>query len=160
MNAKINRMKSYTIPLFTLLLSAMLVAGVRAQSYSIDWAAISGGGGSSTGSVFSASGTIAQPAASGAMNGGSYSLTGGFWALYAVQAAGAPLLSISITNSAVMVTWSSTTANWILQQTTNLNAVNWEVSSATINTNGTVSFIIVTPPPGNRFRFYRLFHSQ
>jgi hypothetical protein len=150
-------MKSYTIPLFTLLLSAMLVAGVRAQSYSIDWAAISGGGGSSTGSVYSVSGTIAQPAASGAMNGGSYSLTGGFWALYAVQTAGA-LLSISITNSAVMVTWSSTTANWILQQTTNLNAVNWEVSSATINTNGTVSFIIVTPPPGNRF--YRLFHSQ
>jgi hypothetical protein len=150
--------KSLSITLFALLLSVALAPDIRAQNYSIDWAAISGGGGSSTGSVYSVSGTIAQPAASGAMNGGGYSLTGGFWALYAVQTAGAPLLSISITNSAVTVTWSSTTANWILQQTTNLNDANWGVSSATVNTNGAVSFIIVTPPSGNRF--YRLFHSQ
>lgn len=155
MNAKINRMKSYTIPLFTLLLSAMLVAGVRAQSYSIDWAAISGGGGSSTGSIYSVSGTIAQPAASGAMNGGGYSLTGGFWALYAIQTAGAPRLIIAFTaTNTVIISWPFSETTWTLQQSATLNGANWETSPATVNANSTGNFIIETLPVGNRF--YRL----
>src|ERR1017187_3840101 len=71
-----------------------------AQNYSIDWYKIAGGGGSSTGGIYQVSGTIGQPDASGAMTGGpmiggDYSLTGGFWALYAVQTPGAPLLTIT-----------------------------------------------------------------
>ena len=152
-------MKSFSTPLLALLLSAMLVAGARAQSYSIDWFTIAGGGGSSTGSVYSVSGTIGQPAASGApMTGGNYSLTGGFWSLYAVQTEGAPLLTISCTNSAVMVSWSSTTSNWILQQNTDLNSTNWVTALEAITDNGTLEFIIANPPVGNRF--FRLFRSQ
>jgi hypothetical protein len=153
-------MKPFSTPLLALLLSAMLAAGARAQSYSIDWFTIAGGGGSSTGSVYSVSGTIGQPAASGEpMTGGNYSLTGGFWALYAVQTEGAPRLTIALTaTNAVVISWQSSTTDWTLQQSTNLNGANWETSSAAVNTNGTASFIIATPPVGSRF--YRLFRSQ
>jgi hypothetical protein len=149
------RMKSFSTPLPALSLSAMLAIGASAQSYSIDRFTIAGGGGSSTGSVYSVSGTIGQPAASGApMTGGNYLLTGGFWALYAVQTEGAPLLAISLTNSAVMVSWSSASTNWILQQKADLNSTNWIVAPEAIMGNGTLKFIIVNPPTGNRF--YRL----
>ena len=42
--------------------------------------------------MYSVSGTIGQHDAGGPMTGGNYSLTGGFWALYAVQTPGAPCL--------------------------------------------------------------------
>jgi hypothetical protein len=147
-------MKSFLIPLL-----AILALEAHAQSFSIDWFTIAGGGGSSTGSVYTVSGTIGQPAASSApMAGGNYSLTGGFWSLYAEQTEGAPLLSISRTNNAVMVSWSSTTTNWILQQNTDLNSTNWVTAPDAITDNGTLKFIIVNPPAVNRF--YRLFLSQ
>jgi len=58
-------------------LTCLSLVSVRAQ-YSIDWFAIDGGGGTSTGGVFAVSGTIGQPDA-GEMSGGNYSLAGGFW---------------------------------------------------------------------------------
>ena len=48
----------------------------HAQSYTIDWYKIAGGGGTSTNGSYSANGTIGQPDASGAMTGGGYSMTG------------------------------------------------------------------------------------
>ena len=59
--------------------------------YAIDWSTIDGGGGTSTGGVYSVSGTIGQPDAGGPMTNGQYSVTGGFWALpTAVQTTNAP----------------------------------------------------------------------
>jgi hypothetical protein len=49
------------------LLSLLLSMSVHAQSYSIDWSTIDGGGGTSTGGVYSLSGSIGQPDASNAM---------------------------------------------------------------------------------------------
>ncbi len=64
-----------------------------AQSFSIDWFKIAGGGGTSTGGVYTVSGTIGQPDA-GAMSGGNYTLVGGFWGVVAaLQTPGAPSLS-------------------------------------------------------------------
>src|ERR1039458_2189888 len=79
-----------------------------AQSYSIDWYKVSGGGGTSTGGAYQVSGTIGQHDAGGPMTGGNYLLTGGFWSLYAVQTPGAPLLSIlrTVTNT-IVVSWRS-----------------------------------------------------
>ncbi len=149
-------MKLFSTPLLVLLLATTLAPETRAQSFSIDWFAIAGGGGTSTGSVFSVNGTIGQPAATGSpMTGGNYSLTGGFWALYAVQTDGAPWLAISRTNNAVMVYWSSTSTNWVLQQNASLSSANWTIVPETIMDNGTLKYIIVNPPGGNRF--YRLF---
>ena len=79
-----------------LLLSLTIPVAGLAQQYSVDWYKISGGGGTSTGGVYSVSGTIGQQDASGPMTGGSYSLTGGFWALISVvQTPGAPNLIIT-----------------------------------------------------------------
>src|SRR5487761_1951485 len=71
--------------------------GLRAsaQSYTIDWYKIAGGGGTSTGGTYQVSGTIGQPDASGALNGGNYSVVGGFWSLInVVQMPGVPKLII------------------------------------------------------------------
>ena len=66
--------------LTALLLLLALVPSLRAQSYTIDWYKVSGGGGmNSTGGIYQVSGTIGQHEAGGSMTGGGYSLTGGFW---------------------------------------------------------------------------------
>ena len=139
-----------------LLLCAGLPAALQAQSYSIDWYTVDGGGGTSTGGVYSVSGTIGQHDAGGPMTGGSYSLTGGFWALYAVQSPGAPLLRIfmTTTNTAV-VAWLAPSTGFNLQQNSNLVANSWIDVTNTVNTVGSEKQVIINPPAGNRF--FRLF---
>ena len=135
-----------------------LVAAITAyaQSYSIAWSTIDGGGGTSTGGVFTVSGTIGQPDAGGPMTGGNFSLTGGFWALYAVPTPGAPTLNIVNTRTnAVIVSWPSPSTGWTLQQNTNsVSSVNWSNVVTTPTDDGTTKTVIVNPPTGNRF--YRL----
>ena len=143
--------------LFFGLLLGGVVIGAQAQ-YSLDWSTIDGGGGTSTGGVYSVSGTLGQPDAGGPMTGGQYSVTGGFWALYAVQTPGGPLLTIfrTITNTAA-VSWPSPSAGWVLQQITKLNTTNWVSPPETVNDDGTNKFILVNPPAGIRsHRVYRL----
>ena len=93
-----------------ILILGLLVPAIGfAQQYTIDWHKISGGGGTSTGSVYSVSGTIGQSDASGAMSGGNYSLTGGFWSLISVvQTAGLPTLSVTHSGNTVTVSWPAT----------------------------------------------------
>ena len=128
-----------------------------AQSYSIDWYTIDGGGGTSTGGVYSVTGTIGQPDA-GTMSGGNFTLQGGFWGIIsAVQTPGAPLLSIFRTaTNTVAVTWPSPSTGWTLQVNTNsVASVNWSNVTSGISDNGTTKTLVVNPPTGNRF--YRLF---
>src|ERR1017187_8901114 len=109
-----------------ILLFAVLIPVVGfAQAYTVDWYKISGGGGTSTGSVYSVSGTIGQPDASGAMTGGIYSMTGGFWSLYAVQTPGAPLLTITHVGNQAIVSWSPSVTGWTLQTNVNLATPIW-----------------------------------
>ena len=142
---------------FCFLLSVFCIP-VRAQ-YSLDWSTIDGGGGTSTGGVYSVSGTIGQPDAGGPMTNGQYSLTGGFWSLYAVQTPGAPLLTIKLTSpNTAMVWWPSPSTGFTLQQSTNLNTTDWATPPETVNDDGTNKFILVNPPAGIKSqRFYRLF---
>ena len=123
-----------------------------AQSYSIDWYKIAGGGGTSTGGVYAVSGTLGQPDASGAMTGGSYSLTGGFWSLIAVvQTAGLPNLSIAHAGNSVFVSWPNT-GSYTLQQNANLALPSgWATSGYTISTSNGTNSITITPPTGNLF---------
>ena len=64
------------------ILAVLGLAATRAsaQTYTIPWHTIDGGGGTSSGGTFELSGTIGQHDAGGLMTGGSFSLTGGFWA--------------------------------------------------------------------------------
>jgi len=90
------------------------------------------------------------------MIGGSYSLTGGFWSLLSVvQTPGAPMLKIFLTttNTAV-VSWPSPSADFALQQNSNLSTTNWTTPAELILDDGTNKFIIVNPPVDKRF--YRL----
>src|SRR6266487_812109 len=68
--------------LLTLLLFAL---SASAQTFTIDWFSIDGGGAmNSTGERFSVVGTIGQPDAGPTMSGGNFSMAGGFWSLIAV----------------------------------------------------------------------------
>jgi len=138
------------------ILHLIVISSAHAQSFSIDWFTIDAGGGTSTGGVYSISGTIGQPDA-GTISGGSYSLTGGFWSLLSVvQIPGAPLLSIVLTaTNTALISWPSSSTGFTLQQNTNsVGSPNWSNVTATPSDNGTIKYIIVNPPAGNRF--YRL----
>ena len=127
----------------------------QAQTYSIDWFTIDGGGGTGTGGVYSISGTVGQPDA-GHLSGGNFTLDGGFWGIIStVQTIGAPNLNIQVTaTNTIMVSWPSPSTGFNLQQNLDLTAANWVTPSESVTDNGTLKFIIVNPPVGNRF--YRL----
>jgi hypothetical protein len=137
-----------------LLLFVVLIAGASfCQEYSIAWHKVAGGGGTRSGGSYQVGGTIGQADASGAMSGGVYSLTGGFWSFISVvQTAGLPSLTITRSGNSIIVTWPNT-ANYTLQQNSNLaESASWMASGYSIssNANGTNS-ITITPPTGNLF---------
>ncbi len=53
--------------------------GLGGPAYTIDTFTIDGGGGTSSGGVYTLSGTIGQHDAAAPTQGGAYTLTGGFW---------------------------------------------------------------------------------
>jgi hypothetical protein len=120
---------------------------LHAQNYNINWYKVSGGGGTSTGGEYAVSGTIGQPDASGALTGGDYSLTGGFWALYTVQTAGAPLLTITYAGSQAIVSWSPSVTGWTLQTNVNLAAPTWGSYAGAVVNNSVTN----APPRGKVF---------
>jgi hypothetical protein len=138
--------------------SCVIIAGwllalptLHAQSYSIDWFTIDGGGGTSTGGVYSVSGTIGQPDAGDAMTGGNYSVTGGFWSLISVlQTAGAPTLTITYAGNQTIVSWSPSVTGWTLQTNNNLATGTWG------NYLGAVSNNRLTNSPSQGNLFFRL----
>jgi len=135
-----------------ILAALMARLSAQAQSYSIDWYKIASGGGTSTGAVYSVTGTIGQPDASGAMIGGGYSVTGGFWLLInVVQTPGAPVLNIRHSGNVVTVFWQNV-AGWNLYQNANVATpvASWSPSSSPTLTGGT-NYLSVTNPAGNVF---------
>ena len=151
-------MKTVAISTLGALGAAGFIAAVAAQSYNIDWYAVAGGGGTSSGGNYSVTGTIGQHDASLAMTGGKYAVVGGFWSYAAaVQMPGAPYLTVLNTGTnAVAVSWPFPSDGYILQQNADLNTTNWSAVGATPNDNGTTRTVIVSPPVGNMF--FRLFH--
>ena len=143
---------------FLFLISLMAPALGFAQSYTIDWYKIAGGGGTSTGATYSVSGTIGQPDASGAMSGGPvtgnnyYSLTGGFWSLISVvQTAGLPTLIVTHSGNTVTVSWPAT-GSYTLQQNGNLAiSGGWTTSGYSISTANGTNSITITSATGNLF---------
>ena len=128
----------------------------RCQNYAIDWFTIDGGGGTSTGGVYSLSGTIGQPDA-GRMTGASYALDGGFWGFVgAVQTGGAPLLSVERLGTSVRVFWPLPATGFVLDQTGALGGppASWLQVGFPYHTNATHISITVPAPVGNRY--YRL----
>jgi len=125
---------------------------LSAQTYSIPWSTVDGGGGTSTGGVYSVNGTIGQHDAGGPMTNGQYSITGGFWALpTAIQAIGAPTLTIALaTPGNATISWLPATPGFVLQQTSVLSPANW-TNSPSGATNP------ITLSATNAAKFYRLY---
>ena len=142
---------THSIPLL------LVTVGALAQPYSIDWSKVAGGGGTSTGGVYSVSGTVGQHDAGGPMSGGNYSLTGGFWSLISVvQTAGLPNLTITSAGNSVIVSWPNT-GSYTLQQNSNVAApAGWVTSGYSISSSNGTNSITITPPTGNLF--FRLRH--
>lgn len=131
-------------------LLAGLACSASAQSFSIDWSTIDGGGGTSIGGQFSLTGTIGQPDA-GAMSGGSYTLTGGFWALpIAVQVTNAPTLFILAgAPGLATISWTPATPGFVLQVSDSLTVPNWTNAPSGANNPASISANLPA-------RFYRL----
>jgi hypothetical protein len=127
---------------------------VRAQSLAIDWSTIDGGGGTSTGGVFTVSGTIGQPDA-GTMSGGGFTLSGGFWGIVAaIQNPPAPFLTVTrTTTNTVVVSWPGPEAGWKLQATASLPTVPaaWTELPPPYVVSGTNLLFIEPWPVGNKF---------
>lgn len=129
-------------------------ATVNAQSYSIDWHTLDGGGGISAGGVYSVTGTLGQPDATlTSMGGGNFSITGGFWSLFAVPTPGAPMLSLERTGGTVRVFWPKPSAGFVLDQSLTVNGA-WSQVPLPYTTSATDISVSVPSPVGNRF--YRL----
>lgn len=128
------------------------MSAARAQSYSIAQFKVAGGGRTSTGGLYSISGTIGQPDASNEMTNGQYSVAGGFWVLpTAVQVDGAPTLTIvSATPGNATISWAPGTPGFVLQENLNLGTTNW------VNSPSGATTPIVVPATVPK-KFYRLF---
>jgi hypothetical protein len=128
----------------------------HAQNFNIDWFTIDGGGGASTGGVYSVRGGIGQPAA-GRMSGGNYTLDGGFWAIIAaVQTPGSPLLKITSDPqlSTITLSWPASSTGFSLQQSSGLGTADWiSVTNAPVQV-GTEWQVTISPAIANNF--YRL----
>jgi hypothetical protein len=136
---------------FILIFGLLLPGLASAQSYSINWYKIAGGGGISTNGSYSVSGTIGQHDAGGPMTGGGYSLKGGFWSLISViQTLGAPTLYISYSGNTVSVFWLAV-PGWNLQQNNDLTKpAGWSASSGITTSDGT-NYLNIASPSGSLF---------
>jgi hypothetical protein len=138
--------------ILTFIILTLLALATASAQYAIDWRTMDGGGGTSTGGVYSLSGTIGQPDAGPAMTNGQYAVTGGFWALpTAVQTTNAPTLSIvPATPGNATIAWMPNTPGFVLQETWSLSPANWTHSPS----GSTNPIIVPAPTPA---KFYRLF---
>jgi hypothetical protein len=138
-------------------LSAGLCLPAFAQ-FAIPWYTVDGGGGTSTGGVYSVSGTIGQPDAGGPMSGGNFSLTGGFWAMaIAIQQLGYPELNITQSGTNALISWVTSESGLLLQFTTNLATPTvWTDTGLTPVVTGGVTNTVTVPLNPAQGQFFRL----
>ena len=137
--------------------SLVFVAFCAGAQTSITWQTTDGGGGTSTGGVYALEGTVGQPDGSEAMQGGSFEVQGGFWALVQlVQTPGAPLLRIAnISSVSVTLAWPVAGAEGFqLQRSGSLVDPDWTTVSGTPSVVG--DEYQLTTGPVIATRYYRL----
>lgn len=123
---------------------------LSAQQYSIDWYSIDGGGGTSTGGIYSVVGTVGQPDA-GRLTGASFVLDGGFWGFVgAFQMPGAPVLSVEKLPVGVRVFWPSSATGFVLEETTSIAGPGfaWQTVATPYESSGGQNSITIADPGG------------
>jgi hypothetical protein len=134
-----------------------------AQSYSLDWWTVDGGGGPSTVGAYSVGGSIGRPDA-GTMSGTNasgqtFALVGGFGSVIAaVQTPGAPCLTLFRTaTNTVVVSWPAPAEGWVLESTNALPGISapWPQIPPPYQTNGANRQFTESSPTGNEFYHLR-----
>jgi hypothetical protein len=125
----------------------VLASGLTALGqHALDWFTLDGGGGTSTGGVYAVTGSIGQPDAGG-MNGGQFTLSGGFWPGLIVPP---PSLFIQVSGDSVVIAWSPVTLDFELEETADLAGAVWTAAPAgnpvTISITGTAKFYRLRKP--------------
>jgi hypothetical protein len=140
-----------------LTITACATALPALAQYTLDWWTIDGGGGASTGGVYTVEGTVGQPEA-GQLSGGAFALTGGFWSLLAADPnPPVPRLEVRLTTTnTVVVSWPGPATGWKLQTTPNLATfpIVWTELPSPYSADGANLCFIQAAPAGHRF--YRL----
>ena len=137
-----------------LLPAGVMLAATTLLAQSVNWWTVAGGGGTSAGGGFSVSGTVGQPAA-GSLQGGNYTLRGGFWAGVAlVQNPAAPRMSVARLGTNMVVSWPVTADGFVLQVADNLTPSGWQDASLTVQDDGQRRWVVI--PASARMRFYQL----
>jgi hypothetical protein len=123
-----------------------------AQSYSIDWHKIAGGGGTGAGGNFTLNGTIGQHDAGRGATNNQFTVTGGYWSMVnVVQTIGLPNLLIVVRgNGKVEVSWPNT-GSYLLQQKNDLANGAWSTTAFPITTANGTNSISISAPAGNLF---------
>ena len=149
-SVRVDALSKFLLPLGACLLLMSCLAA-KAQDYSIDWWDTSPGG-TSTGGIYTVSGSIGQPDA-GTLAGGEFILTGGFWS--AVTLGEPPVLGIALTaTNTIVLSWASPSPGFVLQECTNLNQAVWPTTQVIPTDDGTTRSVVL--PMYLDTRFYRL----
>lgn len=138
------------------LVCGLTLSSAQAQSYSVDWFTVDGGGGTSAGGVYSVSGTAGQPDPGPVLAGGPFTVTGGFWGVVEViQTPGAPRLKIRREGLNVIISWPNPSTGFVLQQTTQLasppGAIIWTDVTIVPTEDGLEKSVLLPTAPGHRF---------
>jgi len=101
---------------------SLVATSLHAQPFSVTGHIVAGGGGTSSGSGFAISGTIAQAEATPRLQNGCWAIDPGFWGAYAaIQTPAAPSLRIRpISFSTVRVSFTPGCGDWVLQRSSEL----------------------------------------
>lgn len=133
-------------------------AGIAAATYNADWSTLDAGGGTSTGGTYAVQGTIGQTDTS-IMSGGTYSVTGGFWALpELIQTPGAPQLRIfpGTQSNTLILAWSAPSTGWILQSSGTLGPwTNVSAQPLVVGGENQITWLILNPGERQFFRLAR-----
>jgi len=147
-------MKTTILSSLTLAILAALAPTSLAQ-YAINWHTMDGGGGTSTGAVYSVRGTVGQPDAAAPATNGQYSVTGGFWSgMSVLQTPGAPILSIKfIAGGQAQLSWPVSVTGFTLEEAASVTGT-WSDTPQAVVTN--VSERTVTVPATGIIKVFRL----
>lgn len=117
--------------LLVIWLTGPALTGLTAESLSIDWYTVEGGGGTSVAGSFALDGTAGQPDAGVLIHRGPncesrFALTGGFWSFLSPYWPEGPQLALRFTSTnTVLLSWPAMCQGYALQKTTSLGPPNW-----------------------------------
>jgi hypothetical protein len=125
------------------------IASAIAQ-HEVNWSSIDAGGARSTGGVYVVTSTIGQPDAA-VSTGGRYSLHGGFWSAFVVQADDGPSLRIFLSGRNATLAWPNPSTGFQLQESASLTPPNWTDINTPPSIVGSEKQVSVALQPGNRY---------